>query len=183
MAGTNYPSQRPTFLQALDGDPRSENRENVAGLYPGQIGQQFPWRNPADPDGNQLGFQVAVLDSAVDVAVAAGQPAYWRNSTGYVVTNDVSVAGRGNLAGVFGGAVTVDYICCIQQKGPASVQLQTAPTSTPDNTGKIVIPSATDGKVDVLAAGSAATYPPLGVSIGFASGGLFTADLNIEGRP
>ncbi len=33
-------------------------------------------------------------------------------------------------------------------------------------TGKLVIPSATNGKADCLAAGSAATYPVLGYSAG-----------------
>ena len=41
-----------------------------------------------------------------------------------------------------------------------------APTATPDATGLIVVPSATAGKADCLAAGSAATYPRIGRSAG-----------------
>ncbi len=183
MAGSNYPSQRPGFLQNPDGDPRQENR--LASVYPGDIGKQFPFRDPADPSSNQMGFQYAVLDSAVDVAPSAGAVAWWRDNTGYVVTTDVSVAGRGNVAGVFGGEVTVDNICCIQQKGPADVQVQSGPTAAPGDTGQFVIPSATDAKADWLAAGTAASYPPLGVSAGTASGSPSRArvDLNLEGRP
>ena len=176
---TNFPSQLPPFLAS--GDPASENRP--ADSYSrGQLGIQFAWGERAGGDPSSK-WQMAQLDSAVDVAPSAGAVAWWRGNTGYVVTTDVSVAGRGSLAGVFGGTVTADYICCVQQQGPASVQIQTSPTSPPDDTGKFVIPSGTDAKADVLAAGTAPSYPPLGASAGFLSSGLATVDLNIPGRP
>ncbi len=180
----NNPSQRPTFLQS--NSPLTENRvAGGLGSYDGQIGTQFPWRDPSNPDNKQLFFQLVQLDSAVDVAPTAGAVAWWRNTTGYVVTTDVSVAGQGNVAGVFGGAVDVGNICCVQQKGPANVQVQTSPTAAPSNTGQFVIPSSTDAKANWLGAGSAATYPPLGVSAGFASGSPSVAqvELDLEGRP
>lgn len=180
----NNPSQRPVFLQS--GNPLTENRAaSTQGGYDGQLGTQFPWRDPSDPSNKQLFFQLVKLDSAVDVAPSAGAVAWWRDATGYIVTTDVSVAGRGNVAGVFGGTVTVDYLCCVQQKGPANVQVQSGPTAAPSNTGQFVIPSATDAKADWLAAGSAPTYPPLGVSAGFASGSPSVAqvELDLEGRP
>lgn len=181
MSRQNTPSMRPPFLQS--GDPATENRvAGGMGNYDGQLGMQFSFGNPANTDP-QTFWQMVQLDSAVDVAPTAGAVAWWRDNTGYVVTTDVSVAGRGNIAGVFGGAVDVDNICCVQQKGPANVQVQTGPTAAPSDTGQFVIPSATDAKADWLAAGSAATYPPLGTSAGFASGGLARVDLNIEGRP
>lgn len=172
-------NQQAVFLQS--GDPLTENRpaDSYSG---GQLGSRFTVQDDGINSGTPRRFQMVQLDSAMDVAPTAGAVAWWRNSSGYVVTTDVSVAGRGNVAGVFGGALTVDYIGCIQIGGRASVQIQTSPTAVPDNTGKLVIPSATDAKADVLAAGTAASYPPLGTSAGFLSGGLADVDLNLEGR-
>lgn len=173
----NYPN---AAVYLATGDPATEDRD--VSQYAGEIGQRFI----INDDGNPVlgkGWQVVVLDSTMDVPPTAGAVAYWRNRTGYVVTTDQSVAGKGEVAGVFGGAPTYGNICCVQQQGPASVQLQTVPTSAPDDTGKIVIPGTADAKADVLGAGTAATYPPLGVSISTAVDGVFSAQLNLAGRP
>lgn len=175
--GTNFPSQLPAYIQS--GNPATENR--AADSYsPGQLGAQFSWIVPNTPTTK---WQLIQADSVLGTAIAAGAVLYWRNSTGYVVTTDPAIAGRNNVAGVAGALIDVTNIGCVQQEGPASVQIQTTPTSTPDNTGKQVIPSATAGKADVLAAGTAASYQPLGRDVGFLSGGLATVQLSIPGRP
>jgi hypothetical protein len=173
----NHPSQKPVFLQAST--PQAENRSNT--LYAGQLGQRFSYLEPT-VGSKQKTFQVVQLDSSVSVAPTAGAVAWWRDNTGYVVTTDPAIAGRGNVAGVFGGAVDVDNICCVQQGGPGDVQVVTSPTAVPGDTGQFVIPSATAAKADWLAAGSAATYPPLGVSAGFATAGVAQVELDIKGR-
>jgi len=175
----DYP-QPAIYLQS--GSPATENRP-ADGYSGGELGSRFTMVDKADSD-RAKGWQLVQLDSTMDVAPSAGAVAYWRNRTGYIVTTDVSVAGRGNPAGVFPNAPTYDYICCVQQQGRALVQLQTSPTAVPDDTGKIVIPSATDAKADVLAAGTAASYPALGVSVGASvSGQPFAVDLQLDGRP
>ena len=65
---------------------------------------------------------------------------------------------------MFQNAITPGYYGCIQRGGPATVKLIDAVTATPLVAGLFCIPSATNGKADVLAAGSAATYPVLGVT-------------------
>jgi hypothetical protein len=69
----------------------------------------------------------------------------------------------------------------VQFGGPANVKFVDAPTASPTVAGLIVIPSSTAGKADCLAAGTAATYPKLGVSAGALNLGDQTAlvELNV----
>lgn len=172
----NNQNQQTVFLQG--GDPLTENR--AADSYSGgQLGSRFTVEDKSTSPARAKRFQLVQMDSAVDVAASQGAVAWWRNATGYIVTTDVSVAGRGNVAGVFGALVSVDNIGCIQIGGPAPVQYN---AGTPLDTGMIVIPTATDAKAEVLAAGSAATYPPLGVTESAGAGGLVTVTLDLPGR-
>jgi hypothetical protein len=177
----NNITQPTVYLRS--GDPATEHR--AADSYSGgQLGVRFTVRsNPASPTEVARGYQLVQMDSAVDVAASDGAMAWWRRATGYVVTTDVSVAGRGNAAGILRCAAAVDEICCVQQSGPIStLQAQTSPTAAPTDQGLPIIPSATDGKVDVLAAGTAPSYASLGKSTSTATAGVFSADLNIPGR-
>lgn len=178
MPNNNF--QQTVYLQS--GLPQTENRP--ADAYSGgQLGSRFTVVDPADANKAKR-YQLVQNDSAMDAVPFAGAVAFWRDATGYTVTTDVSFGGRGNPAGIYLLAVTLGNICCIQQKGPCSVKGVDSPTSAPDTSGKIVIPSATDGKADVLGAGSSATYPPLGVAVGTqdATSKLFTVELDLEGR-
>lgn len=170
----NNNQQQPVML--VSGSPETENR--ASSLYPGQLGSRFT----IIVGGVAKRYQVVQMDSAVDVAASEGAVAWWRNATGYVVTTDVSVAGRGKVAGVFRCLVDVTNVGCIQIGGPSTVQSQTSPTSPADDTGKIVVPSATDAKADILGAGTAASYPSMGTTTGWVSSGLFPAMLNLAGR-
>jgi hypothetical protein len=67
---------------------------------------------------------------------------------------------------VFQNAITSGNYGCIQTGGPATVKFIDAVTAAPTVAGLFVIPSATNAKADCLAAASAPTYPPLGVSAG-----------------
>jgi hypothetical protein len=173
----NYP--QPTVYLA-SGSPEDENRL-PDGYSGGQLGSRFTVIDKADSN-KAKGYQLVKADSVMDVEPSEGAVAYWLEASGYLVTTDVSAAGRGNVAGVFRNAVTLGNICCIQQQGSSTVQVQ---TGTPSAAGLEVIPSATDAKADVMTAGTAATYPIMGLSRSTASGSpsVFTADLTLGGRP
>lgn len=171
-------SQVP-YLQS--GLPQDENRSPATGFeapsYDGQLGARFVFVDPED--GLAKAWQLVQQDSAVDVAASAGAVAWWRDATGYVVTTDVSVAGRGHVAGIYAGLIDVNNIGCVQQGGRAAVQFS---AGTPDATGLIVIPTATDAKAEALAAGTAATYPPIGVTLGTATDNVAYVELQLPGR-
>ncbi len=167
--------QQAVYL--VSGLPQTENRpaDNYSG---GQLGSRFTVLDPQDSN-KAKGYQLVKNDSAMDVNPAANSVAWWRDATGYTVTTDSSFAGRGNVAGVYLMSVTLGYICCIQQKGPCPVAFT---TGTPLATGLFAVPSATDGTADAIAAGSPATYPPLGVTVSVATANVATVELDLPGR-
>lgn len=173
--------QQPTvYLQS--GSPATENRP-PDGYSGGQMGDRFTVETPGDLKAR--GYQLVKNDSIMDVEPTAGAVAWWKNppdaAEPYVVTTDVSAAGRGNVAGVYPNASDLGNVTCIQQQGPAVVQLG---SGTPDATGLMVIPGSSDAKADVLAAAGPLTYPAMGKSTSVSSGSptTFEAELNMEGR-
>lgn len=170
--------QQAQFLQS--GNPETETR--ATDLYPGLVGSHLVVQDPLDSKKAKE-YQCILTDSVMDVVPAANLVAYWLDQAGYRVTTDVSVAGRGNPAGILRCAAGLDKIAYIQIKGECEVEFQGSPTAAPTAAGLIVIPSATDGVADCLAAGSAATYPPLGTSASTATANVATVNLNLPGRP
>ncbi len=170
--------QQTPWLQS--GLPQSENRPATTQNMDGQLGIRFTFRDPSDSNIAKE-YQLVQADSVMDVAPYAGAVAYWLANTGYRVTTDVSVAGRGNRAGVFLNSLTLDYIGCIQLAGKGNVDID---TGTPTAAGLFVVPSASDAKATVIAAGSPATYPALGrtVSATASSGTLYPVELECPGR-
>lgn len=160
----------PVYLQS--GNP--ENEDNATLAYKGQLGVRFtvtnPQRSPADNTtgaGRSKGYQVVKTDSTMSVSPFPGAVAWWADKTQYMVTTSVTKLGRGRVAGVFRNSPTKGNFTCIQVEGPAPVKIVDSPASPAvANTGQFVIPSATDGKADLLAAGTAASYPALGVVAG-----------------
>jgi hypothetical protein len=182
----NRESLPPVYLQS--GDPE---REAVSTLHaPGTLGSRFtviqPTRTPPGPeDGRAKTYQLVQTDSAMTVAPFKGAVAWWSDKTKYLVTTTVTTLGRGRIAGVFQNdesqfPITPGQYTCVQIKGPASVKFVDAPTAAPSAAGLFVIPSATNGKADCLAAGSAATFPPLGVSAGALQGGTALAIVDLD---
>lgn len=164
MSPNNWGMQ-PVYLQS--GDPESENASVLS--YPGLLGARFtvkqPSRSPAGAeDGRSKTYQLIQTDSTMTVAPYKGAVAWWSDKTKYLVTTTVTTLGRGRIAGVFQNAISLGNYGCVQTHGPATTKIIDAPTASPLVAGLFVIPSATNGKADVLAAGSAATYPPLGVT-------------------
>jgi hypothetical protein len=179
---------QPVFLQS--GDPTLERRDpdSYSG---GQLGQTFEQPDIGNDPPTPAKWQIVKTDSVMDVQPYDGAVAYWLDRANYVVTTDVSVAGRGNVAGVFRDSsapqdtathnIGLGQICCIQKKGEETqVNFVNSPTAAPTAAGLIVIPSATDGQADCLAAGSPATYPELGKSVGTATNHFAAVALNVD---
>lgn len=165
---------QPVFLQS--GDPTLERRDpdSYAG---GQLGQHFDAPDIGNDPPTPATWQIVKTDSVMDALPYDGAVAWWKDRANYIVTTDVSAAGRGNVAGVFRDTsapqdvntnnIGLSQICCIQKKGESTqVKFDAAPTAAPTAEGLIVIPNDADGEADCLAAGTAATYPVLGKSVG-----------------
>lgn len=178
---------QPMYIRS--GDPETENEASLA--YPGMLGGRVTMRQPSF--GGPVGaeeyrfktYQLIQADSTMAVNPFRGAVAWWSDKTKYLVTTAVTALGRGRVAGAFQNAITPGNYGFIQTKGPATVKFVDAPTAQPTVAGLIVIPSATAGKADCLAAGSAATYPALGVSAGIYNAAATEAvvDLDVPETP
>lgn len=163
--------------------------------YPGQLGGEVTVKQPgpAGPPGSptdaahrEKTFKYVQTDSSMAVSPFLGAVAWWAHVSNYLVTTNPATLGRGRVAGVFQGVVTPGNYGYVQIKGPGIVKFVDAPTAAPTAAGLIVIPSATAGKADCLAAGSAATYPALGKSASALDGGTAQAVVELDvphGRP
>jgi hypothetical protein len=179
---------QPVYIPG--GDPEAMNEPNL--LYGGQLGIRFNYQNPprtvigaessavTAEDGLPKAFKVVKTDSSMSVAPYDGAVAWFSDQGLNVVTTTVTTLGRGRVAGVFKNAVTPGNYCCIQVKGKGQVKFVDSPTAAPTAAGLLVIPSATNGKADCLAAGTAATYPIIGRSAGTLIGGTAAAIVDID---
>ena len=166
----------PVYLQS--GDPE---RESVATLHaPGTVGMRFTVKQPSGggtPGAEEYRYktyQIVKTDSTMSVTPFKGAVAWWQDKTQYVVTTSPTALGRGRIAGVFQNLpaypITAGHYTCVQVGGPGIVKFIDAVTAAPTVAGLFVIPAATAGKADCLAAGSSPTYPTLGVSSGVYNG-------------
>lgn len=189
MSPNSWFSQ-PVFIPG--GNPETMN-EPESNIKPGQLGIRFAYnilpRSAPGVDSESVStgdeglpkaYKMVRTDSSMTVAPYDAAVAWWANQALYSVTTSPTTLGRGRIAGVFRTAVTPGYVTCIQIGGKGLVKFVDAPTAAPDNDGAFVIPSATAGKADCLAIGSAATYPPLGRSAGVLQGGTATAQVDLE---
>jgi hypothetical protein len=175
------------YVQA--GDPEKENigvsASGVVDPYPGLLGMRLtviePTRYGTIPQGATTSpglllqgrsktYQRVTTDSSMAVTPFPNAVAFWSDKTKYMVTTSASKLGRGRIAGRFpdngsGGSITSGNIGFIQTEGPGLVKLINSPTATPTTAGLFVVGSSTDGMADCLAAGTAPTYPALGVSV------------------
>ena len=183
-SGRNNIRTQPLYLPD-GGDPAAFNVAESDWRYPGMIGGTATFvfgtaGSTTNPRGSK-NVQLVRTDSTMTTAPYNGATAWWKNKLTYQVTTDPT-SRRGQVAGVFLGAVTPGRLAIIQFGGRhGQVKFVDAPTATPTAAGLLVIPSATAGKADCLAAGSAATYPPMGTSAGTydATNTVCAVDLNI----
>lgn len=166
-------------MYVASGNLETENASS--DLYPGQLGSKVTVNSATGATGEgAIGktYQRIKVDSTVSVAPFPGAVAWWSNKAQSLVTTAATL--RGRVAGVFRNAITPGNIGFIQTGGPSTVKIVDNPTAAPTTAGLIVIPSATAGKADVLAAGSAATYPSLGVTTGPLQGGTGIAPVDLD---
>ena len=168
-SGRNNIRTQPLYLP--NGyDPAQFNIAEADWRFPGMIGGSCTVvlgtaGSTTDPRGSKT-IQLVRTDSTMTVAPFNGAVAWWKNKLTYQVTTDPT-GRRGQHAGVFLGPVTAGRLAIIQYGGRhGQVKFIDAPTAAPTAAGLIVIPSATAAKADCLAAGTAATYPALGLSAG-----------------
>ena len=165
----NNPQMGPVYF----GDGGTPENMNVASLaYSGQLGMKVTIKQPprsaptAAGVGRSKTYQIVRTDSTMTTNPFDGAVAWWSDETQYMVTTSPTALGRGRIAGVFRNAVTPGYYTCVQTQGPGKVKFIDAVAAAPTVAGLFVIPSATAAKADTLAAGTAATYPTLGVTAG-----------------
>jgi hypothetical protein len=181
--GRNNIRTQPLYLPN-GGNPAEFNIPESGWQYRGMIGGTATFvfgteGSSTNPRGSK-NVQLVRTDSTMTVAPFDGATAWWKNKLTYQVTT--ATTNRGAVAGVFLGPVTPGNLAIIQTGGRhGQVKFIDAVTSTPDATGKIVIPSATAAKADCLAPGTAATYPAMGVTAGAYNAAAATGpvDLNI----
>lgn len=185
---SNNLRNQPMYIQS--GNLEAENI-NIAGgatdPYPGTLGSEITVNTLTGATGKQPGrtYKRIQVDSAATVAPFPGAVAWWSNKVTSLVTTSPTTLGRGRVAGIFRNAIGLGNIGFIQRAGPSQVFFVDTPTAVPTAAGLLVIPSATAGKADCLAAGSAATYPPIGVTSGGMIGGtgLAPVDLDVPETP
>lgn len=185
MSPNSWFSQ-PVYIPG--GDPEAMNEANL--LYPGQLGIRFNYMNPprtvigSESQSVEAGlpkaYKLVKTDSTMTVAPYQGAVAWFSDQGQNVVTTTVTTLGRGRVAGVFKNNVTPGNYTCIQVKGKGLVKFTDTQTAAPSAAGLFVIPSATNGKADCLAAGSAPTYPAIGRSAGVLQGGTSLAMVDID---
>lgn len=184
---SNNIRNQPMYIRS--GDPETENEVVLA--QPGMLGSRVTVKQPGPPgtpgaeDFRDKTYQLIRTDSTMTVAPFKGAVAWWADKTKYLVTTTVTTLGRGRVAGVFQFAITAGNYGFIQTQGPGIVKFIDAVTAAPTAAGLIVIPSATNAKADCLAAGTAATYPTLGVSAGVydAANTQAVVDLDVPETP
>jgi len=170
------------------GDP--ETVDDASMYAPGTLGARVTVKQPTRgaagaEDYRYKTYQYVRGDSSMSVTPFKGAVMWWADKTAYQVTTDPTKLGRGRVAGICQSAPGAGNFFYVQTQGPGIVKFIDGVTAAPSDDGLIVVPSATAGKADALAAGSAATYPAIGVTAGALQGGTSEAvvDLDVPETP
>lgn len=164
---------QPMFL-GTTGDPESAFFDTLPN--PGALGgkvtvqQQGPRGSGAGQAENYRSktYQLVQGDSSMTTAPFPGAVMWWKDRSKYMVSTSPTATARGNIAGVVGNPSDASspgkgQYFFVQTEGPATVKHVDSPAGGAYAVGDSVIPSATDGKADRTAAGTAPTYPTLGL--------------------
>lgn len=150
------------------GDPATVDMK--VNPYPGALGGLY-----TDDQGKQ--WQLVQGDSSMSVAPFPGATLWWGDKANFKVTTSPTGI-TGHTAGIMArvdrlgadlasGIWGAGNFFFIQKGGRGIAKLVDAPTSAPTGAGAFVVPSTTAGKANTLAAGTAATYPPIGREAGW----------------
>lgn len=190
MSPNSWFSQ-PVYLPG--GNPETMN-EPESNIKPGQLGIKFAYNSlprsapgvdsqtlATGDEGLPKAYKMVRTDSSMSVAPYDSAVAWWADQALYKATTSPTTLGRGRIAGVFRCAVTPGNVTCIQTNGKGAVNfIDAVVVGNVSAAGNFVIPSATAAKADVLAAGTAATYPTLGRTAGVLQGGTAQAIVDLD---
>ena len=156
--------------------------------YAGALGQRTSQDNKE--------YQLVRLDSGATASissgvVAAGDVAFWKDKSSYLVTNDIAQAlgavdatndnKRNEVAGIFLSAITAGNHCFIQQGGRVSPLAASGGTY---NVGNLAIAAdSTVSDITTVAAGTAASHTQIGLVAGARAAGVAPVDLTLPGIP
>lgn len=183
---TNY--QREQAMWVSTGDPETVDSPTL--FAPGQLGRHLTVKQPTSTEGAGQAeegrdkiYRLVQGDSAMTVAPFPGAVMWWSDKSRFRVTTSATL--RNARAGVCQGSPGKGNYFFIGTGGPHKTKLVDAPTAAPTNTRQPVIPSATDGKADVLAVGTAPTHAILGYTASTLNLGdnTITVDLEIPDTP
>lgn len=167
------------------GDPETWSDKTL--YAPGMLGARFTIKQPVSAaagaeEGRDKTYQIVQGDSSMTVTPFKGAVMWWQDRANYKVTT--SATNRNQVAGVCQGSFPAGDFFCVQTEGPATVKYVDAPTSPPAATGTTVIPSATAGKADNLAVGTAPTHTIIGRAVSVADGNAEgIVELNVPEMP
>lgn len=148
------------------GNPTTYNEATATAFAAGLLGKIFSVSGNTDNVDSGLQpktFQIAKLASTAGTS-AIGQVVVWSDLDALTVNNTYTIAtARNSVAGVLNNAsLTAGNYVCVQIGGNALVLMETTQTVA---TGDVVIVGgATQGKGEIVPAGTAPTHIPLGVA-------------------
>lgn len=156
--------------------------------YPGQVGASVTIINPvrsapgsaSADEGRAKTYQLVQGDSSMSVAPFPGATMWWKDRSKYQVSTSPTATSRNNVAGVCKGSPGKGQYFFIQTEGPCRPVKVVDGSAAAVAVGDVCIPSATAGKADRVAAGTAPTHRALGVFASVADGNAEAlVDLNI----
>jgi hypothetical protein len=156
----------PVYIQSGDPETESTPTLHAAGL----LGARFTILNPqrsqpgveTSPAGRSKRYQLIKTDSSMSVAPFPGATAFWTDRAGYVVTTNPASSSRNDIAGIFRRSWNAagDFMC-VQIGGPGLVKMLDASMGAL-TAGDSIISSATSGKAERVAVGTAPTHATYG---------------------
>lgn len=155
-------NERQQAMWVSTGDPETVSDSRLP--QPGQLGRYLTVKQPTSSApgveaGRDKTYRYVQVDST-SPSPYAGAVAWWSDKARFLVT--LSAANRNSVAGVFSFAVGLGNYGYIGTGGPHTTKFIDSPTSQPSVAGRCVIPSATNGKADCLAVGTAPTHRVMG---------------------
>lgn len=179
-----------TLYVGSTGDPESYAAD--AHPYLGQLGQKMTIINPprsapgssSTEDGRSRTYQLVQGDSTMTTAPFPGAVMWWKDKSKYQVSTLPTATSRGNIAGVCKASPGKGQTFYIQTEGPCLPVKVIDASALAVAVGESCIPSSTAGKADRVAAGTAPTYPTLGLYASTCDPNAEAlVDLNVPGTP